>query len=143
LLVGRIQEEVAEFVCDLGRLDIFAIRGGTTESISGVRAEPEPAVSQFAGAESGFSRKTSWFPQDSLGPARLVYLNCERVILTKARPSFSPSKSAEKTSKIRRNKLMRNIKTTVTLATLVAVGAMIGLRVTFARGTCPKYTLKK
>jgi len=58
--------------------------------------------------------------------------------LTKARPQFQPSKSDEKTSKIRRNKLMRNIKATVTLATLVAVGAMLGLGVTFPGGTLPK-----
>ncbi len=40
-----------------------------------MRAEPKPAVNQCAGAESYFSRKTSWFPQDFLGPARLVYLS--------------------------------------------------------------------
>ncbi len=33
---------------------------------------------------------------------------------------------------------MRNIKATVTLATLVAVGAMLGLGVTFPGGTLPK-----
>src|SRR5258707_8950285 len=103
-----------------------------------MRAEPDPAVSQFAGAESDFSRNTSWIPQDFVGPARLVYLNCERAILTKARPQFQPTKSAEKTSKMRRNKLMRNIKATVTLATLVAVGAMLGLGVTFPGGPLPK-----
>jgi hypothetical protein len=57
----------------------------------------------------------------------------------RARPQFQPAKSAEKTSKkIRRNKFMRNIKSTVALATLVAVAAMIGLGVTFPGGALPK-----
>src|SRR5712691_11828414 len=58
-----------------GPLDIFAIGGGTSGSISGMRADPKPAVDQSAGAEAYFSRKASRFPQDFLGPARLVYLS--------------------------------------------------------------------
>jgi hypothetical protein len=39
---------------------------------------------------------------------------------------------------IRRNKFMRNMKTTAGLAALVAVAAMIGLGATFPGGTLPK-----